>query len=61
MSKSIIYYRRAYRKIAGTGYLSVRAGYCNVTFALFIYPYITEQMGRITQAVLSSYYLHRYH
>ena len=61
MSKSIIYYHRAYRKITGSGWLFL-AELAVVTLplsilVLFIYPSITEQMGRIAQTVLSSYYL----
>ena len=61
MSKSIIYYHRAYRKITGSGWLFlVELAIVTLPLSiliLFIYPYITEQMGRIAQAVLLSYYL----
>jgi hypothetical protein len=61
MSKSIIYYHRAYRKITGSGWLFLfELAVVTLPLSLiilFIYPYVTEQMGRITQAVLSPYYL----
>jgi hypothetical protein len=61
MSKSIIYYHRAYRKITGSGWLFLfELAIVSLPlslFILFIYPSITEQMSRITQAVLSSYYI----
>jgi len=61
MSKSVIYYHRAYRKITGSGWLFL-IELALVTlplslFILFIYPFITEQMCRIAETVLSSYYL----
>jgi hypothetical protein len=61
MPKSLIYYHRAYRKITGSGWLFL-VELVVITLplsilVLFAYPYITEQMSRITQAVLSSYYL----
>jgi hypothetical protein len=61
MPKSLIYYHRAYRKITGSGWLFL-VELTVVTLplsilVLFTYPYITEQMSRITQVVLSSYYL----
>jgi hypothetical protein len=61
MSKSIIYYHRAYRKITGSGWLSlIELAIVALPLSiliLFIYPPITEQMARITLAVLSPYYL----
>jgi hypothetical protein len=61
MSKSIIYYHRAYRKITRSGWLFlielIVAALPLSLLILFTYPYITDQMSRITQAVLSSYYL----
>jgi len=61
MSKSIIYYHRAYRKITGSGWLFlIELAIVTLPLSiliLFIYPSITEQMGRIAQAVLSPYYL----
>jgi len=61
MPKSLIYYHRAYRKITGSGWLFlielIVATLPLSLLILFTYPYITEQMSRITQAVLSSYYL----
>jgi hypothetical protein len=60
MSKSIIYYHRAYRKITGSGWLFlVELAFVTLPLSLlilFIYPFITEQIGHIAQTVLSSYY-----
>jgi hypothetical protein len=60
MSKSLIHYHRAYRKITGSGWLFlIELAIVTLPLSiliLFIYPSITEQMGRIAQAVLSSYY-----
>src|SRR5512139_3049257 len=60
MSKSIIYYHRAYRKITRSGWifaLELIALILPLSSAILLsYPFITRQMSLITQAILSSYY-----
>jgi hypothetical protein len=60
MSKTIIYYHRAYRKITGSGrwfMMELMAVSLPLSLLiLFAYPLITSQMSHIAQWVLSSYY-----
>ncbi len=60
MPKSLIYYHRAYRKITGSSWLFlIELTLFTLPLSLlilFTYPYITEQMSRVTHAVLSSYF-----
>jgi hypothetical protein len=60
MAKSIIYYHRAYRKITGSGKIfSLELLIISLPLSLltfYLYPFITERMSLLAQAILSHYY-----
>jgi hypothetical protein len=62
MSKAIIYYHRAYRKITGSGWIflvQLLAVTLPISFLILIgYPFITKQMSLVSLAILSPYYEH---
>jgi hypothetical protein len=60
MSKSLVYYHRAYRKITGSGWVFflefILTAIPLSLIILFIYPVITAQMSLFTYKFLSPYY-----
>lgn len=60
MEKTLIYYHRAYRKVTGSGWMSLFVLLATALplslLILFLYPFLTDVMSVFTQEILSRYY-----